>query len=105
MHLWKTVDSSYEKSPYQVVPCKRVVYTSTLSWSSRVVSRNFVSDFLDGVLVDGHEALRLTAEVVNVARVDVEPECVNVKVMLLETFFEEAVGCHVLKLLKCVYLR
>lgn len=52
-----------------------------------------------------HKSLCLSTEVVNVTGVNVEPECVNVQVMLFEAFLKEAIGCDVLKLLKCVDLR
>jgi hypothetical protein len=47
----------------------------------------------------------LSTKVVDVSRVDVEPESVDVKIVLLEPFLEESIRGDVLKLLKSVDLR
>lgn len=47
----------------------------------------------------------MSTEIVNVPSVNVEPQRVNMQVMLLQSLFEEAVRGDILKLLKCVDLR
>lgn len=75
------------------------------SRDSSVELTDLVAYLLDRVFGDRNEAFHLATEVVNVSGVDVEPERMDVEVVLLESALKEPIGCYILELLKCVDLR
>lgn len=72
---------------------------------SRIVPPHFFQQPVDGALLHRNEPFRATTKVVNVTRVDIEPQCMDVQIVRFEPFLQKPVRRHILYLLQRVHLR
>lgn len=74
------------------------------SYILRIVPPHFIQQLLDAGLIDRNESLRVTTKVINVTRINVEPQGVDVQIVRFEPFLQEPVRSHVFDLLQRVHL-
>lgn len=72
--------------------------------ASRIISPYLVQQSVDRAFVDRNEPFRVAAKEVDIARVDIEPERVDVQIVRFEPALEKPVRRHVLDLLQRVHL-